>query len=363
MDLSKALESSDLEQKIRRQKKTITDLEKEHTNLTAIISEASAEKEGTLANTLLVNIQKQIDELTFRRDGLIDEIGTKEDQFNTIISAQKEKYDSQESKFTERNSKLEAEYKEKEEALSADFKIKSKELDQKIRVADADIVIKIATAERKANTKVKLINQFSDFLEETNKNMSLYSWVIIGLLAAAIIAISFSVPALLNVLDVYNAFITKQGIFISTWHIINFSLGLLIVKLPWALCLSAVLTGIYRLLKGLLVTYEKINQDKRNMSAIYAISGNVAQSLNEYGMAVAEEEVEDEETEAKFTSIRVEKKGLEQKRENLRWNQIMNYFERMQQNKEEIALADDDPSKLKLVTDLLNKVIEKSPKQ
>lgn len=117
----------------------------------------------------------------------------------------------------------------------------------------------------------------------------------------------------------------------------------------------------YSLLKGLLITYEKINQDKRNMSAIYAISGNVAQALNEYGISLADEDIEDEETGQTFISIRVTKKELEQKKENIKWNQILKYFESIQQSKIEPSNSEDD-SKLKLVSGLLNKMIDKIPK-
>ncbi|WP_281238198.1 hypothetical protein [Flavobacterium praedii] len=363
MELAEAIKSADLNQKIKRQQKLIKDLEKEHINLTAIIGNANGDNEGSLAHTLLESIQKQVDELIFRRDGLIDEIKTKEAQLDKIIEDRRVKEVTLDSNYLTKKTKLEEDYKSKKESLDSDQKLKELELHLRLNNAVDEANNKIAIAESNANNKVKLINQFSDFLTETNKNMTLYSIVIWGLLIAAILAIGFSIPKLLNTFDSYDTFIKSQGIFISTWHIINYALGILIVKLPWALCLSAVLTGMYKLLKGLLVTYEKINQDKRNMSAIYAISGNVAQSLNEYGMAVAEEEVEDEVTEDKFTSIRVERKGLEQKRENLRWNQIMNYFEKMQQNKEEAVLPDDDPSKLKLTIDLLNKLIDKFPKQ
>jgi hypothetical protein len=229
--------------------------------------------------------------------------------------------------------------------------------------------IQINNAKATANGKVRIIEQFSDFLAETNLNMSIYFWVLFVLVLGVALAIRYSIPDLLKSFESYDVFIKLLGVKTTPWQILNGAFGLFIVKLPWALCLSAVFTGIYKLLRGLLVTYEKINQDKRHMSAIYAISGNVAQALNEYGIAVAEEEVEDLETGEKFTSIRVSSKGLEQKRESLRWNQIMNYFERMQQNKEDVALPEDESSNFKSVTtsldkmtDLLAKVVEKFPK-
>lgn len=369
LDLSQALESAVLDKKIKRQQKELKDLEKKHTDLTAIIGENIGGKEGSLAQTIVTNLNQEISNLIQNRDELLGEISKKEEQFNLKETVHEELENAWKESFEEKTTKAESDHQDKIKELNKEIEVKSTLFNGLIEGAQSEANKKVKEAEAIANNKVKLINQFSDFLEETNSNMKLYSYVIYGLLIASVLAISFSIPKLLNTFDSYDTFIKSQGLFVSTWHIINYALGILIVKLPWALCLSAVFTGMYKLLKGLLVTYEKINQDKRNMSAIYAISGNVAQSLNEYGMAVAEEEVEDEETEEKFTSIRVEKKGLEQKRESLRWNQIMNYFERMQQTKEEVNAPEDESSNLKSVTesldkmtDLVAKVVEKFPK-
>lgn len=187
--------------------------------------------------------------------------------------------------------------------------------------------------------------------------MKLYNRVIIGVLLAAIIGIGFSIPNLLKSFNSFEIFIENQNLNITNWKIISFSLGLFIVKLPWALCLSAVLTGMYSLLKGLLMTYEKINQDKRNMSAIYAISGNIAIALNEYGMSIVQErEYEDGTLEC----IEISKIDLDNKKETLRWNQIMKYFEGMQNNKVEIETTENQ-SQTKLLRGILEKVIEKIP--
>lgn len=368
LDLSDAIKSADLVKKIKSQLKEIKELEKKHTNLTEIIGDNSGDNEGALAHSILKLLNDEIINLTNKRDELIEENRLKEEQSNAKSVVQEELEKSWKATFDKKKSDEESKHEKKMAELKNKLDIETTLINGLIKGAQDETNEKIRNAESEANNKVKLINQFSDFLEETNSNMKLYSYVIYGLLIAAVLSISCSIPKLLNTFDSYDTFIKSQGLFVSTWHIINYALGILIVKLPWALCLSAVLTGMYKLLKGLLVTYEKINQDKRNMSAIYAISGNVAQSLNEYGMAVAEEEVEDEETVEKFTSIRVEKKGLEQKRESLRWNQIMNYFERMQQTKEEVTAPEDDTSKLNFAsdlfgktTDLLNKVVDKLP--
>jgi hypothetical protein len=361
LDFSQPIEFLDLEKQIKRQKKELKDLENKHTNLNEIIGEQTNGNEGSIASQILLSLKAEIEQLIEKRDSLASEISNKETIEDNRVLKQKEKEVLEEENFKNKLASLEQTYQEKEKSSMAKFEKVLEELNNKIKTANHDSNKKIIDAEKNAIGKVKLINQFRDFLEETNKNMSLYSWVIIGILFVAIIAIGFSIPNLLTIFDSYDIFIKSQGTNITNWQILNYAFGLLIVKLPWALCLSAVLTGMYRLLKGLLSTYEKINQDKRNMSAIYAISGNVAQALNEYGINLAEDDLEDEETGEVYTNIRVSKKELTQKKENIRWNQIMKYFEGMQQHKIEIE-QDEDPSKVKLISGILDKILDKIPK-
>lgn len=361
IDLSQPREFFELEKQIERNKKNIKDLENKHTNLNAIIGEQTDGNEGSVANQILLSLKNEIEQLIEKRDSLQSEISNKEKIEDNRLQKQKEKELLEEENFKNKIAELHQIYQEKEKSLIAKFEKDVDDFNTKTKTANQESNKKITDAEKNATGKVKLINQFRDFLEETNKNMNLYSWVIIGILVAAIVAIGLSIPNLLNIFDSYDVFIKSQGNKITNWQILNYAFGLLIVKLPWALCISAVLTGMYRLLKGLLSTYEKINQDKRNMSAIYAISGNVAQALNEYGINLAEDGIEDEETGEVFTNIRVSKKELTQKKESIRWNQIMKYFEGMQQNKVDIE-DDEDPTKVKLISGILDKVIERIPK-
>lgn len=360
LDLSKPTEFLDLDKQIKRQKKEIKDLEKKHTNLNEIIGEQTNGSEGSVASQILLSLKSEIEQLIKKRDDLDSEISQKETIEDKRILKQKQKEVIEEEIFKNKIAKLELTYQEKEKSLNSKFEKVLEEINIKTKNANLESNKKIIDAEKNAIGKVKLINQFRDFLEETNKNMSLYTYVIVGILIATILAIGFSIPNLLKAFESYDTFIITGGTKITNWQIINYALGLLIVKLPWALCLSAVLTGMYSLLKGLLITYEKINQDKRNMSAIYAISGNVAQALNEYGISLVEE-IEDEETGQITYTINVSKKDLNNKKETIRWNQIMRYFEGMQKHKDEPSNSGDD-SKLKLVSGLLNKMIDKIPK-
>ncbi|GAQ16041.1 hypothetical protein MODO_3746 [Myroides odoratimimus] len=360
IDFTTITEFLDLNKEISRQKRELKKLEDKHTNLIAIIGEQTNGTEGSIANQILLSLKEEIEQLQEKRDLLDGEIIEKERQENSRIFKQKEKEKTEEIAYSKKVENLEKLYNEKESNLKESFKKTKEELDKKTQDSIHESKNKVTEAERNATGKVKLINQFRDFLEETNKNMNLYSYTIIGILIAGITGIGFSIPNLLESFSSFDKFILAQADKITSWQIINYALGLLIVKLPWALCLSALLTGMYSLLKGLLTTYEKINQDKRNMSAIYAISGDVAQQLNEYGISLIEDDEIDETDETKII-ISITKKELNNKRENVRWNQIMRYFENMQQSKLEIENP-EDPTKVKLLTATLNKLIDRLPK-
>lgn len=361
LDFLAMTENIELENKNKKLKREIKELENNHTNLTAIIGDKLDGKEGSVAKEILMSLKKEIDILIEKRNKLTQEILESENLTRERITKLDEAEISQKNTYIKNAKELEENYLKETETMKASFESFKLETEKKTEF-EIDSANKIIEETRSnANLRVKLINQFKDFLEETNKNMTLYSIAIIGLLITVILTVSISIPDLLKIFKNYDSFIKTQGVKITNIQIINYALGLLIVKLPWAFCLSAVFTGMYKLLKGLISTYEKINQDKRNMSAIYAISGNVANSLNEYGLYLAEDIIVDEETNSTKTVIEVSSKDLNQKKENIRWNQIMKYFEKMQQNKEEI-IENDDPSKLKLVTELLNKMIDKIPK-
>lgn len=369
LDLSKLMESIDLDAKIKSQQEALRDLERSYTDIKEIIGDTIDGKTGSIANQILDNLNNEVKYLQVKRDELLLETNRKEVEFaervnsekekeEELIKSYKDKVNAAEESFNRNISELEKIHKARVE----EFDSKNTEFSARLRHFNLQCDSKIREAEDNASQKVKLINQFKDFLEETNENMKLYERVIMGVLFIAVVSIGFSIPNLLTIFESYDAFIQSHNSKITNWQIINYAIGLLIVKLPWALCLSAVLTGMYSLLKGLLMTYEKINQDKRNMSAIYSISGNAAQALNEYGIDLANLDYEDGVTEEPFTTIRISPKELMKKRESFRWNQIMRYFEGIQHVKE-VADQPEDETKLKLLTGLLNRLIDKIPKQ
>lgn len=330
LDFSKLTKISALNKQINDKNKELQELEEDHASLVSIFGEDGSASKGTLTHDLMLKLDKEIADLIQTRDDLRSEV-------NTVEKSSSEK-----------------------------ILLAEREANVKIATIEAGVVtsqnkadLKVSEAEAAADGKVRIINQFKDFLEETNSNMSLYYWVIIILSVGAVVTVGLCVPELLTCFESYNKYLMLLGCNASSWQLLNSAFGILIVKLPWALCLSAVFTGIYRLLRNLLITFEKVNQDKRNMSAIYAVSGNIASSLNEYGLSILDEEF-DVENETYVAVLKTSKKELHQKRESLKWNQIMNYFEGMQNQKFEDP-EPEDVDRFKELAELLKVAIDKIP--
>lgn len=319
INFSDIFKNDELSKDIKKKKNELEKLEKKIADLSTLFGSSSEENKGTLAYKFVENLEKEISNLSIKR---------------TSIKTDNEKA---------------------EEA----FVKKIEEIDKKTKESMAAAAKKVSDANEEASRNVKIINQFSDFLSETNKNMNVYTAVIILVILSVGTTVALSIPNLLECFTKYNEFISKLGSKATSWQILNYAFGILIVKLPWALCLSAVFTGMYSLLKGLLNIYEKINQDKRNMSAIYAVSGNVAQALNEYGLSIVEE-IDDPETGGVQRVITRTKAEIDRKRETLKWNQIMDYFQRMQSYKEE-PVKTEESNHFKVMTDLATKLIDKLP--
>jgi hypothetical protein len=334
LDLIDLTKSTILTASIKKKQNELKKLEDKISALHVLIGKDGTAGEGTTFHDLVNHLTGEVEKLRKERDTLEYDISAKE-------------------KVHENNLGL---FGTKEQTALD-------KANEKIKEAEDNATKKINLAKENANQKVKLIEQFRDFLDETNRNMILYTLVILVLIVIFGIAVACSIPDLFASFESYNKFITTLGARATTWQILNLAFGLLIVKLPWALVLSAVFTGMYRLLKGILSTYEKINQDKRNMSAIYAVSGNIAQSLNEYGLAISNDlEWESApEEDSDDIIIKISRENLDKKRESLKWNQIMNYFERMQQYKEDPVKKEDDNSKFEPWVNLSNKLIDRIP--
>jgi hypothetical protein len=119
--------------------------------------------------------------------------------------------------------------------------------------------------------------------------------------------------------------------------------GLFILKLPLALVLVTFIAGFYQLLKSMLTTYEKINKDKRNASAIYAIMN----TLNAESIAIVRGE------EIDWTS----QESIDRIREKIKWDKVSEYFSGLQKAPE--TLTDKDNNQNTITTPvLLDKIIE-----
>jgi len=348
LNIEKIANLIDIDKSIDLKTKELQKIEEKSVYLKHII-DGSNEDELSITETFINSLNRQIEELRIERDELSSKVSNLEEDY--IVKEQE----------------LKTQYEEKEDILKRDYESNIKNLEEKIisRKNESETELKNITEQKQkeiddivleTKNKVKLIEQFKDFLEETNNNMKLYSHVIIGVLLILIIAVYFSIPPLLESFGNFDNFTNGLNNNVNnTWTTINYALGLLIVKLPWAICLSVMLTGAYKLLKGILITYEKINQDKRNMSAIYVITGSVAESLNEYGMGLVEVFNKELGLDEPVT-IKVTKRDLFRKRQNIRWDQIMNYFEKM--NEPKTIVQQEEKNEKDIYKNMTEKLLE-----
>lgn len=92
--------------------------------------------------------------------------------------------------------------------------------------------------------------------------------------------------------------------------------------MPFALVLGGFIGGFYKLMKSIIFTYEKINRDKRNTSAIMAITNQLSEKINKEAMAIISGDKIDFDNE----------ESIKTAREAIKWTEISNYFARMHES-------------------------------
>lgn len=304
-------EIKNINSSIDNKKEELNKLEVQYTNLTTLIGSYKDKdgKEISIATELIKSLQDSVNDLRSKRDDLISEISIEKENLN----------------------KLFVDYEVKNNELSNKFAADKNYYEEKIKTKEEQANTKIEEIEKRTNQRVKIIEQFGDFLEETNRNMRLYACSIFGLIFVFACVGWFASSFLIQTLGEFSTYFSANNPEKVT-QIIAYSFSLLIIKLPWALFFIAVIAGIYKLLRSIIVIYEKINQDKRNMSAIYAISLSVANNLNEKGLALISDD-------GKMPS----KEEIEAVRESTRWKQIADYFTRMNNN---VSLFENDKNQI-----------------
>ena len=181
------------------------------------------------------------------------------------------------------------------------------------------------------NKETTIIESFHHFIAETNKNMKIYFLSALGIILIAGLVLGFGLYNFCEAFSIYSsnlAITDKDGIktINSVGSMFANAGSLFILKLPLSLVLITFIAGFYKLLKSMLITYEKINKDKRNASAVYAIMN----TLNEESVAIVRGE------EIDWTS----QESIDRIRENIKWDKVSEYFSSLQ--KEQDASTEKD---------------------
>lgn len=180
---------------------------------------------------------------------------------------------------------------------------KTKQMDEKYQKHKAKI-----------EKNIKIINSVKDFKEESVKNMRFYGWSMLGIIVLAVILGSFSLCNISETLSLFseqlnliNASLVPNG-----WNWVYAALSIVVVKIPNALLFVGTLFVLYKIFNALFNVYEKINGDKRKISAIEALITH----MNEQSVAIILGREIDFEN----------KDDIENAKADLKWQILSEYF-------------------------------------
>lgn len=169
----------------------------------------------------------------------------------------------------------------------------------------------------KIEKNIKIINSVKDFKEESVKNMRFYGW---SMLFASLLALILGIFSLCNIsealglfseqLNLINASLMQNG-----WNWLYAALSIVVVKIPNALLFVGILFVLYKIFNVLFNVYEKINMDKRKISAIEALITH----MNEQSVAI----ILGREIDFK------NKEDIENAKADLKWQILSEYFSKV----------------------------------
>lgn len=305
-------------------------------------------KKDKALNTL-AEIEAEISRLTPIRDNLITEIGDDNSglrgakahldsitlKISDSITVLQEQEKSLFNKIKDKDSGLEKVISDLETEISNKTQEKNNlDLDiSKLKSSVEELELNFKTTESNHNKKIEELNKdksiiqnLVDFKLETKKHMEIYYWAIIFVSLAffAILGTAFYV----SVLDAFKVF--EKSISGDEFRSYSVAISLFILKLPVSIVLVFFIAGGYKLIKSLIITYESINKDIRNTSSICAI----VSSMNAESKSIIEGK------EIDFNN----KDSVKDVQEKLKWNQISGYFQKMNNNVENLEEIDNKNS-------------------
>lgn len=194
--------------------------------------------------------------------------------------------------------------------LDEDGQKREEEIANKTKRLDEDYQKHKAKIEK----NIKIIDSVKDFKEESVKNMRFYGWCMLAAIGLVVLLGCFSLYNISETLGLFsdqlnfiNASLVPNG-----WNWVYAALSIVVVKIPNALLFVGILFVLYKIFNALFNVYEKINGEKRKISAIEALITH----MNEQSVSIVLEREIDFEN----------KENIENAKADLKWQILSEYF-------------------------------------
>ena len=299
----------------------------------------------TETDELNKNLENHEEEINTKKEELDKDLENHEGRINTEKGKLDEDLENHEEEINTKKEELNKNLENHKNAINTD----KKDLDRDLAFHKENINIQkygldkyLQDHKEKTEKEVKIIDSFKDFLQETNRNMILYSFVIILLVIILGILVFFGLRFLSDANEIYKIpFNSKDGtttIYSTGINMLINSCSILILKAPFAFGLCAFIAGCYKLIKSVLSTYEKINKQKRDASVIHAIMN----TLNDNSTLI----VSEGEVSFNFKGEEdVSEEKIKQIRDRIKWNEVLKYFSSLPLDSEKSSNVDKLPNR------------------
>ncbi len=236
----------------------------------------------------------------------INQLKTAQDQLETKIGLQDDTGEYPAVSLNHKKIQLENRIVELEETAQK----REEEIANKTKLLDE----KYQKHKAKIEKNIKIINSVKDFKEESVKNMRFYGRCMFGAIVLAVILGCFSLCNISETLSLFseqlnliNASLVPNG-----WNWVYAALSIVVVKIPNALLFVGILFVLYKIFNALFNVYEKINGEKRKISAIEALITH----MNEQSVSIVLGREIDFEN----------KEDIENAKSDLKWQILSEYF-------------------------------------
>lgn len=270
---------------------------------------AQAQETLTSLQAGLSEIAQDLDEHKSEKNTLVNDIEqlkTEKADLETEIGIQNDDGEYPEESLNDKKSKLENDIAK----LEADGQKRKEEITTEIKQLDDNYQKHKAKIEK----NIKIIDSVKAFKEESVTNMRFYGRCMFGAIIMAVILCWFSLHNISETLSLFSEQlnIINTALVPNGWNWIYAALSIVAIKIPNALLFVGILFVLYKIFSVLFGVYEKINADKRKISAIEALITH----MNEQSVAIILER------EIDFKN----KEDIENAKADLKWQILSEYF-------------------------------------